>query len=87
MSALRAIVWCSVLAGCVSWQGCTPYEPDPQNLKDPVCGARVQRDQAIIRRYDNWEYYFDTEDCARKFDRHPGRYVDMVHYVLEQQDG
>jgi YHS domain-containing protein len=76
-----------VLALCVGAQGCTPYQPGPDQLRDPVCGRPVQLDRAIIRYYEQWEYYFDSEDCARKFDAHPARYVDMTHYVLERQDG
>jgi YHS domain-containing protein len=87
MNALRRIVCCFLLAAGALCPGCTPYAPDPENLRDPVCGARVQLDRAIIRYYDQWAYYFDTEDCARKFEQHPARYIDMTHYVLERQDG
>jgi YHS domain-containing protein len=87
MSVLKAIFMSFAFAMLVGCLGCTPYQPDRDHLKDPVCGRRVQPDRAIVRCYDGWEYYFDSEDCARKFDLHPARYVDMVHYVLEHQDG
>jgi YHS domain-containing protein len=79
---LRLVLGIGVLA-----QGCTPYQTPRDQLRDPVCGRPVQFDRAIIRYYDEWEYYFDSEDCARKFEAHPARYVDMTHYVLERQDG
>jgi YHS domain-containing protein len=89
MNALRSLSLALLLAlaGSTVQQGCTPYMADPENLRDPVCGRRVDKSHAFLRLYDSWEYYFDSEDCANKFDRHPARYVDMVHYVLENQDG
>ncbi len=87
MSPIRRMLLYGVLAPCLLVQGCalTPSGSDP--LRDPVCGRPVQPDRAVVRHYDRWEYSFDSEDCARQFDAHPGRYIDMYYYVLENQDG
>jgi YHS domain-containing protein len=64
--------------------GCTLTNQTTAN--DPVCGVEVAKQNAITRHYDDWDYYFDSEGCARKFDAHPARYVEMSHYVLNPRD-
>jgi len=87
MSSIRRMFLHVVLVPCVLAQGCALGPPGSDELRDPVCGRPVSPDRAIHRHYDRWEYSFDSEDCARKFDEHPARYIDMYYYVLENQDG
>jgi YHS domain-containing protein len=85
--SISRVILFAVLVACVPMQGCTSFRAGPEQLRDPVCGHPVQPDQAILRIYDRWEFYFDSEDCAQKFDAHPARYIDTYYYVLENQDG
>jgi Cu+-exporting ATPase len=50
-----------------------------ETVQDPVCGKRVdKRTAAAERELLRKIYYFDSEDCARKFDAHPARYYDVA---------
>jgi YHS domain-containing protein len=45
--------------------------------KDPVCGMDVREDQAAATSQVNGQtYYFCSEQCKRRFEEDPGRYVD-----------
>lgn len=44
--------------------------------KDPVCGAKVDKDYATATsRYHGKIYYFDSITCRDSFDINPDRYV------------
>ena len=43
--------------------------------KDPVCGMQVERTTAPIRlRHQGEEFFFCSEDCRDRFQRHPDRF-------------
>jgi len=59
--------------------GCTLNDRLVETVQDPVCGNRVdKRTAAAERELLRKIYYFDSEDCARKFDAHPARYYDVA---------
>jgi uncharacterized membrane protein YraQ (UPF0718 family) len=41
---------------------------------DPVCGMKVDRAKAVVRRADGRTTYFCSEHCAHAFERDPARY-------------
>jgi YHS domain-containing protein len=43
---------------------------------DPVCGMTVNPKDAVKESYHGNTYYFDNEECARKFRDNPSAYVD-----------
>lgn len=68
------------LLGMAFFAGCTLQDdvrPDP---RDPVCGAVVDRTKGVILTFDSRRYYFDSEECRRKFEAHPARYFDPAQY-------
>lgn len=86
MKTWKCFVLVTILVGATVHSGCTLRDVNQSPLKDPVCGSPVTREQSIARHYDGEDYYFDREECARKFDLHPVRYIDMFPYVLKNQD-
>jgi YHS domain-containing protein len=57
--------------------GCTLNDRLAESVRDPVCGKVVEKKEAVAEReLLRKAYYFDSEDCARKFDAHPARYYD-----------
>ena len=69
-----------LLLGMAFFAGCTLQDdlrPDP---RDPVCGAVVDRTKVVILTFDSRRYYFDSEECRRKFEAHPARYFDPAQY-------
>jgi len=42
---------------------------------DPVCGMSVNPKSAYTEWYDGGVYYFDTDECRRKFHDNPTAYV------------
>ena len=42
---------------------------------DPVCGMTVNPRQALKESYDGSVYYFDSEECRRKFHDNPQAYL------------
>jgi YHS domain-containing protein len=42
---------------------------------DPVCGMTVNPKEAYTDYYDGSVYYFDTEECRRRFHDHPQAYL------------
>lgn len=47
------------------------------NHIDPVCKMQVEeRDAAGLSEYKGTTYYFDSEECLRKFNEHPEQYAD-----------
>jgi len=44
--------------------------------RDPVCDMEVdEKKAAATSRYEGDTYYFCSEDCKRRFDADPERYV------------
>lgn len=44
---------------------------------DPVCGMRVEeQDAAGLSEYKGRTYYFDSEECMKRFNQHPERYAE-----------
>ena len=47
---------------------------------DPVCGARVDEQQAVGKTdYAGETYYFCSRDCQIHFEEDPGRYIGQPH--------
>lgn len=45
-------------------------------VKDPVCGMKIEQDQARgSSEFQGTTYYFCSDDCKRTFDRNPERYA------------
>jgi Cu+-exporting ATPase len=45
-------------------------------VRDHVCGRMVSKDSAPARtEYMGDTYYFDSEECKRKFEADPEKYV------------
>ena len=43
---------------------------------DPVCGMRVEEQQAAgMSEREGISYYFDSEECMSKFNEHPKRFA------------
>ncbi len=42
---------------------------------DPVCGRTVNPKEAVTEWFDGAVYYFDTDECRRKFHDNPTAYV------------
>jgi len=65
--------------GLVAVGGCTLNDRLLETVHDPVCGKSVDKRNAVAEReLLRKTYYFDSEECARKFDAHPGRYYDVA---------
>jgi YHS domain-containing protein len=63
----------------VAMGGCTLNDRLLDSARDPVCGRVVDKKQAgASRELLRKTYYFDSEECAGKFDAHPGRYYDVA---------
>jgi YHS domain-containing protein len=44
--------------------------------KDPICGRQIDENTVISKtNYQGREYRFCSQDCKRKFDQHPDRYI------------
>jgi len=53
----------------------SPYQKD-QTVVDPVCGMKLRRWEAVATlRHDAETYHFCMEECRRRFEAEPGRYV------------
>ena len=49
---------------------------DHKNHLDPVCGMRVDKtDAAGEYEHEGIMYYFDSDECMRKFYEHPEEYT------------
>ena len=65
--------------GLLAVGGCTLNDRLLETVRDPVCGRSVEKKNAVAERdLLRKTYYFDSEECARKFDAHPGRYYDVA---------
>jgi len=42
---------------------------------DPVCGTRVDEEDALTTNYQGQTYYFCSEDCLEEFREAPEEYV------------
>lgn len=45
---------------------------------DPVCGKTVEEEVAWKADYSGRQYFFDSEECLRRFEREPERYVEQA---------
>src|SRR5436190_1499994 len=87
--ALSLLVGGIVAAGCstdherrdggipMSASGEAIDEKYPQS--DPVCGMRVNPRSAITEDYGGQTWYFDNDECRRKFHDNPTAYVPVDH--------
>jgi YHS domain-containing protein len=67
--------------------GCTLNERLQDSVQDPVCGAVVEKAKApATRTYLRKRYFFDSEECARRFDAHPARYCDVASTMYPEYD-
>lgn len=49
---------------------------DHKNHLDPVCGMRVDKTSAAGEyEHEGVMYYFDSDECMRKFYEHPEEYT------------
>jgi len=67
--------------------GCTLNDRLLESVHDPVCGTMVEKAKAAtIRRFLRKTYYFDSDDCAQRFDTHPARYCDVASAMYPEYD-
>jgi len=67
--------------------GCTLNDRLRDPLRDPVCGVLVEKAEApATRTFLRKAYYFDSEECARRFDAHPARYCDVASTMYPEYD-
>jgi len=50
-------------------------QDEKNNQADPVCGTRVNPRDAYTEIYDGRTWWFDTDECRRKFHDDPVAYV------------
>ena len=52
-------------------------EKQPEKVKDVVCGMQIDPAKAKGGKseYKGKTYYFCSEDCKKKFDKEPAKYV------------
>ena len=52
-------------------------EQKPEKVKDVVCGMQIDPTKAKGGKseYKGKTYYFCSEDCKKKFDKEPAKYV------------
>lgn len=44
---------------------------------DPVCGMQVEEENAAgLSEYKGRTYYFDSEECLKRFNQHPEQYAE-----------
>ncbi|GEM_PF-334996 len=49
--------------------------------KDPVCGMSTSPEDAKVTiPYQGIEYYFCSDDCAKKFNRNPEKYIKKTEH-------
>ena len=52
-------------------------EENTMAVKDPVCGMRIEKEDAVARvEYEGKAYYFCSEDCRTEFEASPEDYAD-----------
>lgn len=52
-------------------------EEDSMAVQDPVCGMRIEKEDAVARvEYGGKAYYFCSEDCRSEFEANPEDYAD-----------
>jgi YHS domain-containing protein len=44
-------------------------------VKDPVCGMKIEKEEAERVEYMGKEYYFCSHECAEKFKDNPEQYA------------
>ena len=48
-------------------------------VKDPVCGVKVEPENAAASTtYESQEVFFCSDECRRKFEASPARYYDRL---------
>lgn len=47
---------------------------DDKKVKDPVCGMEIEKGE-ITSEFNTLTYYFCSEECKKKFDEFPRKYV------------
>lgn len=76
---LVAVVMVVSLASCDRSPGASPSPSGSTSatdrVKDPVCGMMVDRATSIKRVYAGVEYFFCSEDCAKRFDGRPALFT------------
>ncbi|HVE42978.1 MAG TPA: YHS domain-containing protein [Planctomycetota bacterium] len=78
----------AIVAVClIATGGCTLNDRLTESVRDPVCGNVVEKKKAAaLRDLLRKTYYFDSEECARTFDRHPARYYDVASGMYPEYD-
>ena len=85
MLALSLALGGLVAAGCstdqdrhdrgVPMSGAGDAQDEKYPQTDPVCGVRVNPREATSEVYEGRTYWFDSEECQRKFHENPSAYV------------
>ena len=78
LRALAASVVASgLLAAPRAFAGPEGQQTQPEKVKDVVCGMQIDPAKAKGGKseYKGKTYYFCSEDCKKKFDKEPAKYV------------
>jgi len=60
----------------VSLSSCMMFRNSPKvYVIDPVCGMKVDKNEAFIWKHDSVTYYFDTYNCKETFKMNPKKYI------------
>ena len=46
-----------------------------ENTIDPVCGMKVNNNEAYTYKYNDVEYFFDSKDCKAAFKMNPEKFI------------
>ena len=75
------------LAVLLLGSGCTVNDRLRESVHDPVCGHVVEKAKAATTRdFLRKTYYFDSDECAQRFDAHPARYCDVASAMYPVYD-
>jgi Cu+-exporting ATPase len=76
---LRALAASVVAAGLLAAPAAitAQEQTQPEKVKDVVCGMQIDPAKAKGGKseYKGKTYYFCSEDCKKKFDKEPAKYV------------
>lgn len=62
------IAFISVLSSCGVYLNSSKY------AKDPVCGMKVLKSNALTYKYEDKTMYFDKEECKQAFIMNPKKF-------------
>ena len=65
-----SIVLITLLSSCSIFKG----NSESKYAKDPVCGMKVLKSEALTYKYENQTIYFDKDNCKQTFIMNPKKF-------------